>query len=325
LTCIICIFQIFLQKDSFAGDMMKKQLTQETIVLEDEALRDGLQMESRIFSLEEKLHLYRLLKRAGIPRIQVGSFVHPKIVPQMADTDELIRIIGRQDKCVISALILNDMGLKRALECGVPHVSMSVSVSDTHSRKNARRSADEALESMISLIREALAAGLKVRAGLQCAFGCVYEGRIAEDSVLTAARKMVTAGAREINLADTTGMATPLSIRHLVRRFRKEFPDTSVSLHLHDTRGLGLANMFSGFEEGVRSFDVCTGGLGGCPFVKGAAGNVPAEDAVNMFESAGVPTGIDLPVLCEAVAFLETVLDRRLPGRMKRVLEYQPA
>lgn len=293
------------------------------LLLEDEALRDGLQMETRIFSLEEKLQLYRMLKNAGIKRIQVGSFVHPRIVPQMADTDELIRAIGQEDDCEVSALILNDRGLERALNCGVSHVSMSVSVSDTHSRKNARRPAAEALASMTALIREALTAGLDVRAGLQCVFGCVYEGRISEDAVLNAARKMVAAGAKEINLADTTGMATPVSIRNMVHRFKKEFADITVSLHLHDTRGLGLANAFSGFEAGVRIFDVCTGGLGGCPFVKGAAGNVPTEDAVNMFESLGVPTGIDLAALVEAVAFLENTLERNLPGRMRRVLANQ--
>ncbi len=293
------------------------------LLLEDEALRDGLQMETRIFSLEEKLQLYRMLKNAGIKRIQVGSFVHPRIVPQMADTDELIRAIGQEDDCEVSALILNDRGLERALNCGVSHVSMSVSVSDTHSRKNARRPAAEALASMTALIREALTAGLDVRAGLQCVFGCVYEGRISENAVLNAARKMVAAGAKEINLADTTGMATPVSIRNMVHRFKKEFADITVSLHLHDTRGLGLANAFSGFEAGVRIFDVCTGGLGGCPFVKGAAGNVPTEDAVNMFESLGVPTGIDLAALVEAVAFLENTLERTLPGRMRRVLANQ--
>ena len=293
------------------------------LLLEDEALRDGLQMESRIFSLEEKLQIFQLLKNAGLKRIQVGSFVHPKVVPQMADTDELIKTIGNQEETIISALILNQKGLERALSCGVPHVSMSVSVSDTHSRKNARRPAAEALASMTALIREALTAGLDVRAGLQCVFGCVYEGRIAEDAVLTAAQKMVAAGATEINLADTTGMATPVSIRNMVHRFKKEFADITVSLHLHDTQGLGLANTFSGYEAGVRIFDVCTGGLGGCPFVKGAAGNVPTEDAVNMFESLGVPTGIDLPTLAEAVAFLESTLERTLPGRMSRVLAHQ--
>ena len=293
------------------------------LLLEDEALRDGLQMESRILSLEDKLHIFQLLKNAGLKRIQVGSFVHPKVVPQMADTDELIKILGNQEDTVISALILNEKGLERALSCGVPHVSMSVSVSDTHSRKNAGRSAAEALASMTQLIREALSAGLEVRAGLQCVFGCVYEGQIAETAVLNAAEKMVRAGAREINLADTTGMADPWSIRHMVQVFKKEYPDVLISLHLHDTRGLGLANLFSGYEAGVRTFDVCTGGLGGCPFVKGAAGNVPTEDAVNMFETMGIATGIDLKVLCKAVAFLENALDRTLPGRMKRVLEQQ--
>jgi hydroxymethylglutaryl-CoA lyase len=264
-----------------------------------------------------------MLRNAGIKRIQVGSFVHPRIVPQMADTDELIRTIGREDDCEVSALILNDKGLERALSCGVSHVSMSVSVSDTHSRKNARRPAAEALASMTALIREAMTAGLDIRAGLQCVFGCVYEGRIAESAVLNAAEKMIQSGAREINLADTTGMADPWSIRHLVAVFRREYPDVLISLHLHDTRGLGLATIFSGYESGVRSFDVCAGGLGGCPFVKGAAGNVPTEDAVNMFESLGVPTGIDLAALVEAVAFLENTLERTLPGRMRRVLANQ--
>jgi hydroxymethylglutaryl-CoA lyase len=293
------------------------------LLLEDEALRDGLQMESRIFSLDEKLHIFQLLKNAGLKRIQVGSFVHPKVVPQMADTDELIKTIGNQEDTVISALILNEKGLERALSCGVPHVSMSVSVSDTHSRKNAGRPAAEALAAMTQLIGQALAAGLDVRAGLQCVFGCVYEGQISEDAVLAAAEQMIGGGAAEINLADTTGMATPHAIRHLIQIFQKEFPDVRISLHLHDTRGLGLANMFSGYEAGVRIFDVCTAGLGGCPFVKGAAGNVPTEDAVNMFESMGISTGVDLMRICEAAAYLETALTRPLPGRMQRVLQYQ--
>ena len=302
---------------------MNADQTQQAIILEDEALRDGFQMETRIFSLEEKLQLFEMLKKAGIPRIQVGSFVHPKVVPQMADTDELIRTLGKQQGTVVSALILNEKGLERALGCGVAHVSMSVSISDTHSRKNAGRPAAEALESMTGLIRAALDAGLAVRAGLQCVFGCVYEGRISEDAVLEATEKMAGTGVKEINLADTTGMATPESIRHMVTKVRKQLPEMGFSLHLHDTRGLGLANMYSGYQTGIRTFDVCTGGLGGCPFVKGAAGNVPTEDAVNMFESMGIRTGVDLGATCEAVAFLEKMLGRTLPGRMKRVLEHQ--
>ena len=293
------------------------------LLLEDEALRDGLQMESRIFSLDEKLQLFQLLKKAGLKRIQVGSFVHPNLVPQMADTDKLIRTLGKQEDTVVSALILNEKGLERALACGVPHVSMSVSISDTHSRKNAGRPAAEALDSMIELIRAALDAGLDVRAGLQCVFGCVYEGRISEDAVLRAAERLARTGAKEINLADTTGMATPHSIRRVVNRVQAEIPEVGISLHLHDTRGLGLANLFSGYEVGVRSFDVCVGGLGGCPFVKGAAGNVATEDVINMLESMGIGTGVDLKVTCDAVAFLESTLGRSLPGRMKRVVNQQ--
>jgi hydroxymethylglutaryl-CoA lyase len=279
-------------------------------------------MESRIFSLEEKLHLFELISKAGVKRLQVGSFVHPHIIPQMADTDELIRTIGKSDSLVVSALILNDKGLERAMHCGVSHLNMSVSVSDTHSRKNAGCPADDALSSMTGLIDDALKAGLDVRAGLQCVFGCVYEGSIPTDSVLRATEKMVATGVREINLADTTGMATPLAIRRMVERVRSEFPDVAISLHLHNTRGLGLANLFAGFEAGVKSFDTCTAGLGGCPFVRGAAGNVPTEDAVNMFESMGVATGIDLAALCEAVVYLETILGRSLPGHMQRVLAH---
>jgi hydroxymethylglutaryl-CoA lyase len=295
------------------------------VLLEDESLRDGFQMEHRRFSLEEKRHLFQMLKAAGLRRIQVGAFVHPEIVPQMADTDALIQSLGAQDGAVISALVLNPKGLERALKCGVKHISMSVSVSDSHSRKNAGQPADQALDMMTHLIRRALDSKLQVRAGLQCVFGCVDEGLITETTILSAIEKMLHAGATQINLADTTGMATPRSIRDMIQRCSGAFPETTFSLHLHDTRGLGLANMFSGYEAGVREFDACTGGLGGCPFVKGAAGNVPTEDAVNMFETMGITTGVDLSGLCRAVAFLETLLERKLPGRMARVWEHHQA
>lgn len=304
---------------------MGADIAQRDVLIEDEALRDGLQMEARIFSLEEKLHLFELLRRAGLKRVQVGSFVNPRIVPQMADTDAFIQAIGRSGTPVVSALILNEKGLERAIRCGVPHLSLSASVSDTHSRRNAGQPANEALSAMTVLIERALSAGIDARAGLQCVWGCVYEGSIPEKRILQAVEKMAATGVKEVSLADTTGMATPPAIRTLVRRVREAFPHMDVSLHLHDTRGLGLANLFAGYEVGVRSFDTCAGGLGGCPFVKGAAGNVPTEDAVNLFGSMNVSTGIDLPALCEAVTYLETLLDRTLPGRMKRVLAHRPS
>ena len=291
------------------------------LLLEDEALRDGLQMESEVFTLEEKLELFRLLESSGIRRIQVGSFVHPKIVPQMADTDELIKAIGETSGTLLTALILNEKGLERALASGVHHLSMSVSASDTHSKKNAGKPADEALDSMTRLITRAVGEGVSVRAGLQCSFGCVYEGAVQPDTVIKGIARMAQAGASEVNLADTAGMASPYSVRDLVKRVGDELPGILISLHLHDTAGMGLANMFAGYDAGVRIFDTAAGGLGGCPFVKGAAGNVPTEDAVNMFESMGVATGIELGALCKAVSYLESRLGRALPGRMSRIME----
>ncbi len=292
------------------------------LLLEDECLRDGLQIEARILSIDQKLELFQLLRLAGIARIQVGSFVSPKVVPQMADSDELIRRLGEQQGTVVSALILNSKGLDRALACGVRHVSMSVSISDSHSQKNAGRSAAAALPAMVELIAHAKSEGLTVRAGLQSAFGCVYEGAMDPAAVLAAAEKMAAAGADEVNLADSSGMAMPATVRSLVRRVAAALPRARLSLHLHDTRGLGLANMFCGYEEGVRTFGVCAGGLGGCPFIRGAAGNIPTEDAVNLFESMGIATGISLDRLLEAATFLEKVLHRQLPGRMKRVMDH---
>jgi hydroxymethylglutaryl-CoA lyase len=295
-----------------------------TIILEDESLRDGLQFEQKILTLEEKFSLYRLLAAAGVKRLQVGSFVHPKVVPQMADTAEFIQNVrDRTPGVLITALVLNDKGLERALKCGLGHLSMSSSASNSHSLKNVKRPATEAFAALLDLIRQAVGSGLEVRAGIQCAFGCVYEGAVAEDRVIEMAVRLAETGANELNLADTTGMANPLQVRRLVAKTRAAIPQFPISIHLHDTRGLGLANMLAAYEEGVNIFDVSAGGLGGCPFVKGASGNVAAEDAVNLFEQIGVATGIDLKALCKVVDRYEEILGRRLPGRMNQVIKSQ--
>jgi hydroxymethylglutaryl-CoA lyase len=291
------------------------------LILEDQSLREGLQFERKILSLEEKISIFQLLVSAGVKRIQVGSFVHPKVVPQMADTDDFIHRLQDTADVVLTGLILNENGLKRALASGIGHVCMSVSVSDSQSLNNVRRSTKESLTAMIPLIQTAVGAGLIVRANTQSSFGCVYEGNIPEEKVLETLAVMAEAGAHEVNMADTTGMANPIQIKRLVGKVKTALPECDVSLHLHDTRGLGLANTMAGFEAGVRIFDVAAGGLGGCPFVKGASGNVAAEDAVNLFNQMGVDTDIDLAALCRVVRKYETLLGRALPGRMCRVLE----
>jgi hydroxymethylglutaryl-CoA lyase len=200
---------------------------------------------------------------------------------------------------------------------------MSSSASNSHSLKNVKRPAEEAFAGLLEMIRRAVRSGLQVCAGIQCAFGCVYEGPISEKKVLEMAVRLAETGAGEVQLADTTGMANPLQVRRVVSKIRIAVPNLPISIHLHDTRGLGLANMLAAYEEGVSIFDVSAGGLGGCPFVKGASGNVAAEDAVNLFEQIGVETGIDLKALCKVVDRYETVLGRSLPGRMNRVIKSQ--
>jgi hydroxymethylglutaryl-CoA lyase len=289
------------------------------VTLEDESLRDGLQPEPLVCPTETKLEIFSALVRSGVRRIQVGSFVHPKYVPQMADTDELIARLPKYDDVLVTGLVLNRRGLERALACGLKHLSISTSVSDEHSRRNVRKPATEALAETTELIREAAAAGITVRSGAQCAFGCVYQGSIPADDVLRALEAMAGAGAGELSLADTTGMANPWQVAELVEETRRRIPELPLSLHLHNTRGLGLANMYAGYRAGVRIFDVATGGLGGCPFVKGATGNVPTEDAVNMFEQAGIQTGIQTEPLHDITLLLESLVGRSLPSHMGRI------
>lgn len=300
---------------------MMESKRRDGILFEEESLRDGLQIEKRIFSFDEKIKIFNLLVEAGVKRIQIGSFVHKERVPQMANTDEFIQKITPPPDVLITGLILNERGLDRAIQAGLKHVSMGASASDTHSRKNVNRSAQEALQDILFLIPKAKKAGLRVRAGIQCAFGCVYEGKVPEEKVLKGAKAIFETGADEVNLADTTGMGNPVQIREVIRKLRSMLPKATLSLHLHDTRGMGLANMLAGYEEGVKIFDACSGGLGGCPFVKGAAGNVPLEDAINLFESIGISTGVDLQKICLVTETLESLLGRKLPGRMCQVVK----
>lgn len=292
--------------------------------IEEQSLRDGLQNESRLFSLEEKLEIVGLLAAAGIRSIQIGSLVDPRRVPQMADTEQLaVRVQAEWPELVCSALVLNAQGFDRARGCGLRHLSMSVSVADEHSRRNIGCSAATALDDMAGLVGKAASSGITVRAGVQCAFGLRNGDDVATDSVVAAARRLVVAGASVINLADTAGLATPDRVKLMVASVGEGVPGTPISLHLHDTRGFGLANLMAGYASGVRQFDAAAGGLGGCPFIEGAAGNVATEDAVHLLTGMKVTTGIDLPALARVVYRLEQLLGRQLPGKWCRT--FRPA
>jgi hydroxymethylglutaryl-CoA lyase len=290
------------------------------VLIEDEFLRDGLQNEERILTIEERLDFLSALENAGIRRIQVGSFVHPKWVPQMACTDELFERIEPKDGIVYSALVLNKNGLERARAVGVKHLSISISASETHSMKNTNRTVDEARAAVAPTLERALSEGIAVRAGIQSALGCGFEGRIDPDRVMRIARDYAALGVKEVNIADTAGLANPRQVYELCTRLREELPaDMALSLHLHDTRGLGIANMIAGLQAGVRIFDAAMGGLGGCPFIPKATGNIATEDAAFACEQMGIETGIDWEAFRVPVARAEELLGRVLPGRMSHM------
>lgn len=290
------------------------------VLIEDEFLRDGLQNEKRLFSLDEKLEFLAAIETAGLRRIQVGSFVHPKWVPQMADTDALFERITPKDGVTYSALVLNKAGLERALAVGVKHLSISISASETHSMKNTNRTVDEARAIIQPTIERALAEGLAVRAGIQSALGCGFEGQIDPARVIDIARSFSDMGVGEINIADTAGLANPAQVFALCQRLRDKIAaEVGLSLHLHDTRGMGLANMLAGLQAGVRTFDAAMGGLGGCPFVPKATGNIATEDAAFLCAQMGIKTGIDWKALAVPVAKAEAMLGRVLPGKVSHV------
>ena len=289
------------------------------VLLEDQTLRDGLQNEPRLLSLEGKLEIARLLAAAGLRRLQVGSLVDPRRVPQMAGTEELVRLVRRELPGVeCTALALNEHGLERAIRSGLRRLSLSVSLADSHSRRNAGCGAGEALARMVGLVGRAKEEGMVVRAGLQCAFGGDGEP-VPWRQVVAAAGQLVAAGAAEINLADTAGKAGPDEVVRLVGRVRRAVA-VPLSLHLHGSRQRAQANLLAGYRAGVRLFDVALGGLGGCPFVPGAGGNVATEEAAGLFASLGKATGLDVQALTAAARRTAQLLGRPLrppagPGR----------
>ncbi len=294
--------------------------TSDRIVIEEQGLRDGLQSEGKVLPTARKLEIVDRLVEAGVRRIQVCSFVHPKRVPQMADAEEICRGLTRRPGVVYSGLVLNLKGVERAIAAGLEHVAASISASDTHSRRNAGVSLDEAQERYEAMVRTAKAAGLTVRGGLQCAFGCRFEGRIDPGRVTDLARRHLELGVDELALADSTGMADPRGIEELVGPLVELARPRPVILHLHDTEGKGLANALAAIGVGVRIFDTAFGGMGGCPFIAGATGNIATEDLAAMLHQMGVETGVDVRAVAALSRELETFFDTSFPGKMHRVL-----
>ncbi len=290
------------------------------VMIHEVVLRDGIQNEKRIVPTEEKLRLIGDVVACGIRRIEVSSFVNPKLVPQMADAEELWERIVRRRGVLYSALILSGGGLERAIRCRVPHVGIFVSASETHSRKNSNKSVSAALKEAVRLIGRAQDAGMKVRAGVMNAFGCAYEGAVPLGKVLRIVRAYARTRPDEICLADSSGMANPQQVEQALICVRGEVSLPELSLHLHNTRGLGLANVYAALRQGVSIFDTSLGGLGGCPFIPGARGNIATEDTVGMLHGMGIRTGIELGRLAEASRRFETVMGQTFPAVLTHLL-----
>jgi hydroxymethylglutaryl-CoA lyase len=280
--------------------------------------RDGLQSEDPV-AVAERVRLIDALSATGLRRIEAASFVHPEAVPAMAGAEELLAAIGRVPGVCYTALVPNRRGAERALAAGVDELEAVVSASDTHNRKNLNRTVEETVAEIAGIVALGHEAGRPVEAGVATAFGCPYEGDVAPERVAGLARRLLDLGADSVMFGDTTGMGSPRRVALLLDALASEGIDAAtVRLHLHDTRGTGLANAYAALQRGVHRFDASVGGLGGCPYAPGASGNVSTEDLVNLLDDLGVDTGINLPALIEVAYLAEEIVGRRLPGQVMR-------
>ncbi|MEZ4236003.1 MAG: hydroxymethylglutaryl-CoA lyase [Myxococcota bacterium] len=300
--------------------------TQSPVRLFEVCLRDGLQNEAALVSTDHKIALARQLVDAGFRDIEVTSFVRPRWVPQLADAADVIRGLPDVPDVRFWALVPNQVGLDRALDAGVQHICTFLSASETHNRKNVNRTVKESIAEAKKVIATARAEGLTVRSYVSTAFGCPYEGAIEPDRVAALAGELRGAGADEVALGDTTGMAHPAQIAPVLDRVvGAGIPRDAVAMHFHDTRGTALVNAWVAHGLGVRKFDGSVSGVGGCPYAPGAAGNACTQDLVHLFERMdgeqeppegfGPVTGIDLGRLSQIGEQLEALLGRQLPGR----------
>lgn len=280
--------------------------------------RDGLQNEPVVVPTNKKVRLLDALAASGLKRIEAASFVSPKWVPQLADGEELLSMVDRIDGVTYSALCPNERGLERAIAAKVPEIGVFMSASETHNKKNINKTIGDTLALFRELVPAARAAGLKVRGYISTVWGCPYEGAVDAARALSITRELIALGCYQASIADTIGVGTPVQTARILERFLAELRPEQLAMHMHDTRGTALANVVVGLEMGIRDFDASVGGLGGCPYAPGAAGNLATEDLVYTLQGMGIDTGIDLDRLWEAGKVAESIVGRELPGKVHK-------
>ena len=285
------------------------------ILIHEVGARDGLQVEPKVVPMELKLDWIRRVADSGVDIVQAGSFVRGDKVPQMADTDELFRILGGEShRAVFSGLVLNEKGLERAVDVGVGLLCMGVSASNTHSLRNTGMSTEDATRRIVAMAAEAQKAGRRVQVSIQSAFGCGFEGAIPFERVRAIAEAYLEAGLHSISLADTAGHSHPSQVRRYVRCLRELDPFVEITAHIHNTYGLGMASVYAALDGGATAVETSFGGLGGCPFTKVAAGNVATEDLVHGLQRNGLRVEIDLGALIGVAQEVAAFFGRELPG-----------
>ncbi len=291
------------------------------VILEEQGLRDGFQTLSQVISTEKKLDYINRLVDAGVTRLQIASFVHPKLVPQMADAEELCKRVKKKEGVVYSGLVLNIKGVERGIEANLNHLACSISASHTHSQKNARLTLAEAKNTFKAMVKLSKNHGITVRGGIQCAFGCRYEGKIDEQHVLDMVDHHLDTGIDELALADSTGMGNPKELGDLMFKVVEKAGNIPVILHLHNTENKGYANFYAALQAGVHIFDTAFGGLGGCPFIKSATGNIATEDTAHFAKQMGYETGLDINKIATISKEMEATLGHKLPGQLYQLVD----
>jgi hydroxymethylglutaryl-CoA lyase len=282
--------------------------------------RDGFQFEDTPIPTDVKLAIINALAEAGLSRIQVTSFVHPKWVPQMADAEEVVGQLPERDEVTYTGLALNMKGLERAHAAGLTHVDLSIATNDQHSRDNTNMTVEEAIDQAVSMVEFARAHDLQVQMGFQTVFGYATPGDTPLDKVCTMAEQFAALDVESISLADTTGMANPVMIKERVQAVQGIIGDVPLVLHLHDTRGLGLVNVVAALECGVTRFDTSLAGMGGCPFVPGATGNIATEDTAYLLRELDIGTGVNINAVAEAAQRIASFLRKPFPGKLHQLV-----
>jgi hydroxymethylglutaryl-CoA lyase len=288
------------------------------LYVQEVAVRDGFQIEPAFVPTAEKIALIDELSACGLAKIEVTAFVSPKAVPNLRDAEEVMRGIRRAPGVIYSALVPNARGAQRALDCGADEINLVMSASESHNRANVNRGTEESLNGFGEVMQTVQGRDIAVNGSLSTSFGCPFEGAMPSGRVLRFVERYLELGINGVTLADTTGMAHPRQVRELTHAVLTRFPDIELTLHFHNTRGMGLANVLAGMEAGAVRFDASLGGLGGCPFAPGATGNICTEDLVHMLHAMGYATGVDLDKLLRTARRLPGIVAHEVPGQVAK-------